>query len=722
MLRRVFLLQILLGWLITVVEKLGVKLIHSPVTVTLAGDVKTIEPINLYIATYGDDSWSGRHDRANLEQNDGPLATLARAKVVIRELKSQPQNLQRPIQVMLRGGTYFISEPVLFEPEDSGRVNQPITYRSYPKEQATLSGGRLITGWQLETVNGLKMWTVELPQTTQKFQQLWVNGSRRSRSRYPSQGYLQVKSLDPERGQTWKEGNSHLEYHREDFENFAASNPDTFLDAFKYSSQGSGQDSELIVMTRWVESRLPITKIDPAQGKIYFSKASVFQLAPGDLYYLENALEWLNTPGEWYLNQQNQQYKLFYLPLPGEDLETSEIIAPVVDSLLIFQGNASDNSYVQHLKFSKLTFSHASWQLPTHVSGYNQNAWEVPGAIRAIALHNCTWNSCTFSRLGNYALELAEDCQYNIISDCSFQDLGGGGIKIGHKQPSPSGFEITRGNHHNQVLNNYLADGGKFFHSAVAIALSKSHHNVIARNHIHDYYYTGITVMGTWSFQPTQAYQNLIEQNHIHHIGRLTNGDGPILSDMGGVYILGYQEGTKIRNNQIHDVSALRYGGWGIYLDEGSSYVTVESNLVHHTSHGGFSQHYGRENLIRHNVFAFGKESQIHRHRKDLETASANNFVSFRFENNIVYWQSGALLTGLTENDQEDYQSHAVFQGNIYWKTDQTDQAQFLFGDLSWQQWQKVDRDSLIIDPQFVAPEEDNFQLQPDSPAFKLSF
>ena len=245
MLRRIFLFQILLGWLIVVFKKLGItKPALSPPSFADA------EPINLYVALNGNDSWSGRLEAANLLNNDGPLATIAKAKTVVRELKLQ-QNSDRPIKISLRGGTYFLSQPIVFEPEDSGSSDRPLTYQSYPKEQAIISGGQLIAGWQKETVNKLKMWTVKLPQNTKtkwQFQHLWVNGKRRSRSRYPDRGYLRVKALNIEPGQTWTQGNSSFEYHQADL-------PDTDVTAF--------QGAELIVMTRWVESRLPVVKIDP---------------------------------------------------------------------------------------------------------------------------------------------------------------------------------------------------------------------------------------------------------------------------------------------------------------------------------------------------------------------------------------------------------------------------------------------------------------------------
>mgnify|MGYP001796876749 FL=1 len=215
--------------------------------------------------------------------------------------------------------------------------------------------------------------------------------------------------------------------------------------------------------------------------------------------------------------------------------------------------------------------------------------------------------------------------------------------------------------------------------------------------------------MGDWGFELTQAHNNLVEHNYIHHIGQLSRGDRPILSDMGGIYVVGNQPKTIIRHNKIHDINALRYGGWGIYLDEGSSQILVENNIVYRTSHGGFSQHYGKENIIRDNIFAFGQTTQLHRNKRDLKKSREGNFVSFYFENNIVYWQEGKFIAGL----KKEYQSHAVFKDNIYWKIDKSPVS---FGGLNWQKWQKGDRNSQIIDPLFVAPLQGDFRLRPYSP------
>ena len=164
-------------------------------------------------------------------------------------------------------------------------------------------------------------------------------------------------------------------------------------------------------------------------------------------------------------------------------------------------------------------------------------------------------------------------------------------------------------------------------------------------NLIHDFYYTGISIGWTWGYGPALATNNTVELNHVHHIGVKSDGDGPILSDMGGIYTLGKQPGTTIRNNLWHDIAGIRYGGWGIYFDEGSSGILAESNVVYRTTHGGFHQHYGETNIVRNNIFAFARDHQIQRTRPEPHR-------SFSFVTNIVYFDSGILLTGDWSGDQ----------------------------------------------------------------------
>jgi parallel beta-helix repeat protein len=162
------------------------------------------------------------------------------------------------------------------------------------------------------------------------------------------------------------------------------------------------------------------------------------------------------------------------------------------------------------------------------------------------------------------------------------------------------------------------------------------------------------------------------------------------------------------RNNLCHDVTRYEYGGWGLYTDEGSSQILLENNIVYRTQDGGFHQHYGRENIVRNNIFALGEEAQLRRTRQEAHR-------SFTFERNIVYWEKGKLLDGAWSNGQ------FLFDHNLYW---QAGGQPIQFERNSLAEWQQRGQDvhSLVADPLFADPAHGDFTLKPGSPAAKIGF
>ena len=189
----------------------------------------------------------------------------------------------------------------------------------------------------------------------------------------------------------------------------------------------------------------------------------------------------------------------------------------------------------------------------------------------------------------------------------------------------------------------------------------------------------------------------MIEYNRVHDLGK------GVLSDMGGVYLLGVAPGTIVRNNVFHDIESFAYGGWGIYPDEGSSFLTIEDNVVYNTKTGGFHQHYGRENTVRNNIFAFSKNDQLQRTRME-------DHVSFTFEQNIVYFREGELLGSNWSDDQ------FRMDRNVYWREDG---APVTFKGSTFAEWQArgQDQDSILADPLFENASAYDFRLKPSSPA-----
>lgn len=612
-----------------------------------------------------------------------PFATLERVRKAIREVKKERQ----PVTVLLRGGTYHLTAPLVFGPEDSGTAEAPVVFAAEPGEKPLLSGGRRITGWKEKKVGDKMLWAVELPEVKAGkwyYHQLWVNGSRRFRARHPNDGFLRIAGLpDAVKSTPWNKGQNRFQFAPGDIKPWH-----------------NLEDVDVVALHLWVSVRLPITAVDEKERLATFASKSHRRLTEGEKparYYIENALELLDAPGEWYLNRKSGT--LYYWPMPGEDLGKAEVIAPVLPYLVRFEGKPEAKRYVAHMTLRGLTFAHTEWWPKRNDPLDGQSAIAVPGVLQGEGMEHCTLVGCTVAHAGNYAIHLDRGCRHNRVTGCHLFELGAGGIKIGEGTQRD---DVGQQTHSNVLTDNHIHEGGRVFHQAVGVWIGQSYGNRIAHNHIHDLYYTGISCGWTWGYGKTLARDNVIEFNDIHDLGK------GLLSDMGGIYTLGVQPGTVIRGNIFHDIAAHHYGGWGIYFDEGSTNIVAENNLVYRTTHGGFHQHYGKENVIRNNIFAFGRDAQIQRTRPE-------DHRSFTFERNIVYWKEGKLLAGNWKT------LNVAFDRNLYWREGG---GEVRFGNDTWEQWRGkgMDKHSLLANPLFVNPEKGNFQIRKDSPATKLGF
>jgi hypothetical protein len=642
----------------------------------------------LYVAADGNDAWSGALAAPNAEKTDGPLATLPRARDAVRRLKKD--GLKEPVTVWIRGGTYDLAETLVFGPEDSGTAACPVIYAAYGDEKPIISGGRTIASWKKPEEG--QVWKAEIPEVKSGdwyFHQLFVDGQRRIRARMPNQGYLVNEGpIEP------------LVDRRK-----ARSDPTTKM-GFRFSPGDIRRwtnldDANVLQFHSWTASVHWIKDLDEENHIVRFTAPANWPTGywtENERYYLENFPEALDAPGEWYLDRASGV--LSYWPLPGEDLTKASVVAPRLRHIVRLVGKPEEGKYVERIRFQGLSFQHADWQIADKGPADGQAAHFLEAAILARGARHCAFERCEIAHVGEYALWLGSGCKDNRLFHSHLHDLAGGGVKIGETQSPKTEAEAAE---RNVVDNCFIHDTGHMFHAGVGVWIGRSSHNRVTHNEICDLDYTGVSVGWSWGYAPSSANHNLIEYNHIHHIGRT------VLGDMGGIYTLGISPGTRLRHNVIHDVYSPGIGGGaGIYPDEGSSELLIENNLVYHTERGCFSQHYGRENTVRNNIFAFSRSGEIARYREE-------DHRSFTFERNLVYSTSGYFLIGGWRN------GNYRMQGNLHWDTTTTDPD---FDDMGFDDWQALGRDqgSRVADPMFVDAEGLDFRLRPESPALKMGF
>ena len=316
-------------------------------------------PVTLYVSPQGRDTWSGRLDAPNAARSDGPLATIRAARNQVRKLRQSGQS--DPVTVTLRGGTYAMAEPLVLEPPDSG-----VTYAAYRDERPVLSGGLAVTGWR-PGANGV--WEAEAPRDGRGqvigFNQLWVNGQRRTLARTPNyappgpetplgstEGYFTVVRKapplrDPVTGQETDRERTAFGYQPGSIK--AWPNLD---------------EVHVVLYHSWETSRHRIAAVDETNQVVTFTGPacwSIFYFGRPQRYYVENAPDALDALGEWYLDKPAGVVR--YIPLPGEDLTKAEVIVPRLTRLLQMRGEPNAGLWVENVTFRGLSFQYEDWVL-----------------------------------------------------------------------------------------------------------------------------------------------------------------------------------------------------------------------------------------------------------------------------------------------------------------------------------------------------------------------
>ena len=618
---------------------------------------------DFYVSPDGDDSAPGTRER--------PYASLQRAQKAVREA---PQRGEERITVQLRGGVYVLDEPLVFTPQDSGSDGAPVVYAAASGEQPIISGGTKIDGWEADKWQGTDCWTTQLPRVKEGewyFRELFVNGDRRQRPRVPEEGYHRFAGAT-ESASNWRGHPKSAKFHEGD------------LAAWENLS-----DVEMVILNRWVDAHDRLARVDEEENIVHFDPQAYQNIKDSKgkwaRYYVVNVKEALDSPGEWYLDRDTGILR--YIPVRSEEPEETVAWAPRLKTVLRTEPG-SDGQSVHHVQFQNLSFRHAT---PEVEQNPRQSASTVPGCVVLEGAEDCVFYGCDFAHLGGYALEVGKGSAENRVVACTFRDTGAGGVRL------------SNGSKGTWVTDCNIRSGGRIWRSATGVFIQDSGWNRILHNNIFDFYYSGITLGWTWGYTHTRTVDNRINDNHIHTIGQ------GVLSDMGAIYMLGTQPGTVLRNNHIHDVESYSYGGWGIYTDQGSSFILAEDNVVYRTTKGGFHQHYGRANTLTNNVFALSRDYEVKHSRPQ-------HVRSFIFTHNIVYPAAEAdMLHGRW--GRKDYTMHS----NLYWC--ENDSAPSFDGE-DLEGWRSGERgkDSVVAPPLFGDPDGGDYSLRSDSAAHGIGF
>jgi hypothetical protein len=654
------------------------------------------ETLTLHVAPDGDDAHTGAK-AATDGGADGPLASLAGARDRIRALKAAGE-IDGPVQVLLRGGEYPLTEAVVFTPEDSGTADAPISYMAYPGEDPVLLGGRRITGWKKE--GGFM--AAEIPEVRDgawDFSSFFVNGERRHPARTPNASnhpagdypedddffYADGPVMEKDKDGKEKHSSTRFRYRDDDVKDWA-----------------SLEDAIFVIYHSWATSMHRVKSLDTENRIVEFTGPARWHFCRwrnDQWYFIEHLFEALDQPGEWFLDRD--EGKLYYIPKPGEDMATAEAIAPVTKQFIVLEGNPAEEQFISHLHFKGLKMRYTDWSIGPEGHSDGQAEYTLPAVWQAAGARHCVLEDCEIAHAGAYGVWFRAGCQQNVMQRCEVTDLGAGGVRIGEGASPKTPAEAAA---HNRIDNNFLHDGGRLYRSAVGVWIGRSSHNTIKHNEVCDFRYSGMSIGWSWGYAESSAHHNSIAYNHIHHVGR---GQ---LSDMGGIYTLGVSPGTVLRNNFIHDVQSNPKisGGWGLYTDEGSSEIVMENNIVCKTVTGTFHQHYGRENILRNNILCFSEREQLIRSREE-------DHISFLIDGNIIYYNNGRLLGSRWEN------GNFRLDNNIYWDTSGMPVE---FKGLTLEEWQAegFDKHSVIADPLFEDIMNFDFRLKPASPALAKGF
>ena len=554
----------------------------------------TNENLEIFVSPDGNDSNKGTIE--------SPFLTMERARTEVRKIK---QGNQAPINVYLRGGTYDLTETVVFGLEDSGTKESPITYQAYQDEVPVFTSTIKIKGWK--KADNLpdnypdntrdKIWVAKLPDVFPKY--LFQNGKVLPRS--TTRGFVPPATHQGWRGRKPSDRNQFV-YEKGMIKNWK-----------------NIKDMELAIMPTvdWTWYNLPLQSIEEDASMIWPAVVGAYALGAQNkrtwhgvnTAWFTNCPEGMLEDGNWYVSQSEKRiYLVSYADTPPSDISM-----PTLQEYFKIEGTVGkdieDDIPVRYLNFKGLVFTNGerdTWDA-NHNKKHIQHEWERydhgDALLRFRGAENCVVTGCQFLDSGGGGVRLDLYCQNVTVKNSNFHHLGGCGILL-----CGYGIGYKDMNKNNTIYNNHISNVGEAYRHSAAITIFQSGENRIANNKIHHTPYNSIVITGprelskdfvesgstalidipasqskNWDlrFKVLHSRNNIIENNDLSWgVERL--GDGNI------IYLSGCGENNIIRHNYIHDI-VNPHASAAVRTDAMTRTVRFENNLFYNINHSAIA-------------------------------------------------------------------------------------------------------------------------------------
>lgn len=657
---------------------------------------------NFFVATDGNDSWSGTLAAPNSTNSDGPFLTIGKAQTAVQGLSKSGLT---QVVVMIRQGTYSVPQGLSFGAADSGTSSVPILWENYPTETPVVSGGVAVTGWSQGSGG---VWSTTLPANTQYFEQLFYNGTRRLRARLDPDGngpvgtYLRVAATislsspitncpDQPAGSSLYECFDRFQYTSTDpisssWTNLNGvptgntSSPCTPSTSAPQSNYPVG-DIALYSFEQMGMSKMLISCIDTTNDIIYLTGPiridTVYSgFIPGHRYLVENAKNTFSEPGQWFLDRSSSPWTLSYIAQSGENPSTDTIIIPQAPQVLVANS-------LQYVTFSGITFQNDNYTVPSTGYAYQRLDQAITSAVSCQNCQNVTFDTDIITQTAGTGLDFTttgpnKATKNNTLQNSAIYDVASHGVRIGLlAQNSDSQANLPQ---FTTVQNNVIEGFGRIFAKGFGIAQGCNHDNKYTQNEVYDGYSGGINIGALncpTAGNVSLTSNNVAEFNLIYNLGQGVSNDFGCVYFNTSPYGATPPSGNQALNNVCHDISddskidSDGYGGQGIYIDNYTGNILVQNNLVFRVSGSTVAQTCGPEisnaaNIIQNNVLAFSRQSV--KQQGCTPTGPSNQL--FSMTNNIIIYDRGNIQGGcfscLGGNCSQVLPATVNLQSNLY--------------------------------------------------------